>query len=251
MATGNEERVVLVTGSSSGLGAALIEDFASRGFGVVINYIIEEQAEALYGKLAETIDEKKIMKYKADVANREQVKAMFDAVIDQFGRIDVLVNTAGINRDAPFLELTDDNWDAVVSAHLKGHFVCGQEYAFHNPDREGVIVNIGAACGIAGRKNGANFCSAKGGILALTKCMALELAPRIRVNCLVPGSVKTREVIDRYHLETKEGLEKELATLPMNRLGEFEDVIKMVNCMIEAEFTTGATFFANGGQYMH
>ena len=131
MARENEERVVLVTGSSSGLGAALIEDFASRGFGVVINYIIEEQAEAFYRKLAETHDEKKLMKYKADVANREQVKAMFDAVIEQFGRIDVLVNTAGINRDASFLELTDENWDAVVSAHLKGHFVCGQEYAFH------------------------------------------------------------------------------------------------------------------------
>ena len=69
--------------------------------------------------------------------------------------------------------------------------------------------------------------------------MALELAPRIRVNCLVPGSVKTREVIDRYHLETKEGLEKELATLPMNRLGEFEDVIKMVNCMIEGRVHHG------------
>ena len=139
----------------------------------------------------------------------------------------------------------------MISAHLKGHFVCSQEYVFHNPDRDGVIINIGAACGFQGRKNDATFCSAKGGILALTKCMALELAPRIRVNCLVPGSVKTREVIDRYDLETKDGLEKELATLPMNRLGEFEDIIKMVECMIDAEFTTGASFFANGGQFMH
>jgi NAD(P)-dependent dehydrogenase (short-subunit alcohol dehydrogenase family) len=191
------------------------------------------------------------MKYKANVADREQVKAMFDEVIEKFGRIDILVNTAGINRDAPFLELTDANWDAVLSAHLKGHFVCGQEYAFHNTTREGTIINIGAACGFQGRKDGANFCAAKGAILALTKCMARELAPRIRVNCLVPGSVKTREVIDRYHLETKEGLEKELATLPIGRLGEFEDIIKMVECMIDAEYTTGATFFANGGQFMH
>ena len=251
MSTENEERVVLVTGSSSGLGAALIENFARKGFGVVINYIVEDQAEAFYRKLAEDIDESKLMKYKADVANREQVKAMFDAVIEKFGRIDILVNTAGINRDASFLELTDDNWDAVISAHLKGHFVCGQEYAFHNASREGAIINVGAACGLSGRTNGANFCSAKGGILALTKCMARELAPRIRVNCLVPGSVKTREVIDRYDLETQEGLEKELATLPMNRLGEFEDIIKMVACMIDAEFTTGANFFANGGQFMH
>lgn len=247
----NEERVILITGSSSGLGAALIENFARKGFGAVINYIIDDQAQELYDRLAKDVEPSKLMKYKADVADRDQVKAMFDAILEQFGRIDILVNTAGINRDAPFMELTDENWDAVVSTHLKGHFVCGQEYVRHNPEREGVIINIGAACGIAGRKNGANFCSAKGGILALTKCMARELAPRIRVNCLVPGSVRTREVIDRYHLETKEGLEKELASLPMNRLGEFEDVIKMVECMIEAQFTTGANFFANGGQFMH
>ena len=247
----NEERVILITGSSSGLGAALIENFARKGFGAVINYIIEDQAQSLYDRLAKDVEPSKLMKYKADVADREQVKAMFDAILEQFGRIDILVNTAGINRDAPFMELTDETWDAVVSTHLKGHFVCGQEYVRHNPEREGVIINIGAACGIAGRRNGANFCSAKGGILALTKCMARELAPRIRVNCLVPGSVRTREVIDRYHLETKEGLEKELASLPMNRLGEFEDVVKMVECMIEAQFTTGANFFANGGQFMH
>ncbi len=247
----NEERVILITGSSSGLGAALIENFARKGFGAVINYIIEDQAQELYDRLAKDVEPSKLMKYKADVADREQVKAMFDAILEQFGRIDILVNTAGINRDAPFMELTDETWDAVVSTHLKGHFVCGQEYVRHNPEREGVIINIGAACGIAGRRDGANFCSAKGGILALTKCMARELAPRIRVNCLVPGSVRTREVIDRYHLETKEVLEKELASLPMNRLGEFEDVIKMVECMIEAQFTTGANFFANGGQFMH
>ena len=247
----NEERVIVITGSSSGLGAALIGNFARKGFGAVINYIIDDQAQELYDRLAKDVEPSKLMKYKADVADRDQVKAMFDAILEQFGRIDILVNTAGINRDAPFMELTDENWDAVVSTHLKGHFVCGQEYVRHNPEREGVIINIGAACGIAGRRNGANFCSAKGGILALTKCMARELAPRIRVNCLVPGSVRTREVIDRYHLETKEGLEKELASLPMKRLGEFEDVIKMVECMIEAQFTTGANFFANGGQFMH
>lgn len=251
MSNEKEDRVVLITGSSSGLGAALIENFARKGFGAVINYIDEEAAQGLYDRLSPEVDPEKLMKVRADVSNRDEVRAMFDGVIERFGRVDILVNTAGINRDAPFSELTDETWDAVISAHLKGHFVCGQEYVFHNPTREGVIVNVAAACGLAGRKNGANFCSAKGGILALTKCMARELAPRIRVNCLVPGSVRTREVIDRYDLETEEGLERELATLPMNRLGEFEDVIRMVECMIDAEFTTGATFFANGGQFMY
>ena len=147
--------------------------------------------------------------------------------------------------------MSDEEWDSVISVHLKGTFICCQEYAKHKSKGSGHIINISAACGIQGRKNGANFCSAKGAIFALTKCMALELAPRVRVNCLVPGSVKTREVIDRYDLETDDGLEKELATLPMGRLGEFEDIIHMVQSIIDAKFTTGANFYANGGQYMH
>ena len=246
----SEDRVVVITGSSSGLGAAMIKDFAARGFGVCLNYIIEEEARAVYEDCLGVTDESKAMMCEADVADREAVRAMFDAVIDKFGRVDILVNTAGINRDAPFTEMTDENWHAVISAHLHGHFVCSQEYVFHNPDREGLILNLGAACGQVGRKNGANFCAAKGAIFAFTKCLARELAPRIRVNCLVPGSVKTREVIERYELETEEGLAKELATLPMGRLGEFEDITKMVRCIVDAEFTTGANFYANGGQIM-
>lgn len=246
----SEDRVVVITGSSSGLGAAMIEDFAARGFGVCLNYIIEEDAQAVYEEILGVTDESKAMMHKADAADREEVRAMFDAVIDKFGRVDILVNTAGINRDAPFAEMTDENWHAVISAHLHGHFVCSQEYVFHNPDREGLIINLGAPCGQVGRKNGANFCAAKGAIFAFTKCLARELAPRIRVNCLVPGSVKTREVIERYDLETEEGLAKETATLPMGRLGELEDIIKMVRCIVGAEYTTGANFYANGGQTM-
>ena len=246
----NEERVMVLTGASSGLGAAMAEHFAKTGFGIVMGYVMEEEAQNTYQKITST-GEVRVLLHKADVADREQVRAMFDAAIEEFGRVDILINFAGINRDAPFTEITDEQWDSVIAAHLRGHFVCCQEYVFHNPDRPGLIINLGAACGQIGRRNGANFCSAKGGIIALTKCLALELAPRIRVNCLVPGSIKTREVIERYDLETEKGLKKELTTLPMNRLGELEDVAKMVECIISSEFTTGETFYVNGGQYMH
>ena len=245
-----EERVMVLTGASSGLGAEVAAHFAAKGFIVAMNYIIEADSQKIYDRIASEVGEERIMRYRADVADRDEVRSMFDAVIERFGRVDILVNFAGINRDAPFLEMTDEQWDSVISAHLRGHFVCSQEYVFHNPDRPGLIVNLGAACGQVGRMNGANFCSAKGAIFALTKCMARELAPRIRVNCLVPGSIKTREVIDRYDLETEAGLEKELATLPMGRLGEFSELIKMVECIIDAEFTTGANFYVNGGQLM-
>lgn len=247
----NEERVMIITGGSTGLGSELAKYFVSKGFRLVVNYFFDKDVQELISNNPALGNKDKVLFSQADVSNREQVQSMFDNAINKFGRVDILLNFAGINRDAPFTEITDDMWDSVIAAHLKGHFICGQEYVAHNPDREGLILNIGAAGGQMGRKNGANFCSAKGAIFALTKCMALELAPRIRVNCLVPGSVKTREVIDRYDLETDDGLEKELATLPMGRLGEFEDIIHMVQSIIDAKFTTGANFYANGGQYMH
>ena len=245
-----EERVMVLTGASSGLGAEVAAHFAAKGFAIAMNYIIEKDSQETFERIAADVGEERIMRYRADVANRDEVRSMFDAVVERFGRVDILVNFAGINRDAPFLEMTDEQWDSVISAHLRGHFVCSQEFVFHNPDNPGLIINLGAACGQIGRMNGANFCSAKGAIFALTKCMARELAPRIRVNCLVPGSIKTREVIDRYDLETEDGLARELRTLPMGRLGEFSEVIGMVQCIIDAEFTTGANFYVNGGQLM-
>ena len=247
-----EERVVVVTGGASGLGAAIADRFAKEGFRVVLNYHRnQEAARALAARVnLETGDDRVIIQ-QACVADREAVRRMFEAGVEAFGRVDILINSAGVNRDCGFMEITDDLWDDVVDSHLKGHFICGQEYVRVNPDRPGVIINMGAAAGSTGRKNGANFCAAKAGVAILTKCMALELAPRIRVNCLVPGSVQTREVIERYQLETEEGLSKELATLPLGRLGEFDELTDMALWMVNATFTTGAKFFVNGGQYMH
>ena len=247
----SEDRVMVITGGSSGLGAATARHFADKGYRIVIGYVVDHEAEKVHGEIAAQVGEARVIKCKADVANREQVRALFDDAIAAFGQVDVLINFAGINRDAPFTELTDEMFDSVVAAHLRGTFVCSQEFVFHNTDRPGCIINLGAACGQVGRKNGANFCSAKGGIFAMTKCMAQELSPRIRVNCLVPNAIKTREVIERYDLEDTEGLAKELATMPMARLGELEDVTHMIEAIIGAEFSTGATFYANGGQYMH
>ena len=246
-----DEQVVLITGSATGLGAALIRSFADKGYGVVINYLNDGEGAPLRAEIAAEFGADRVLACQADVADRGAVQAMYRAAIAKFGRVDILINCAGINLDGPFMDMTDQAWDAVISAHLTGHFVCGQEFVRHNPDREGLIVNLGAAAGSIGRRNGANFCAAKAGVIVLTKCMALELAPRIRVNCLVPGSVGTREVIERYDLETEAGLKAELATLPLGRLGEFEDVTQMVHSIVGAKFTTGAKFYVNGGQYMH
>ncbi|MFT4797651.1 MAG: 3-oxoacyl-[acyl-carrier protein] reductase [Candidatus Azotimanducaceae bacterium] len=248
----SEERVVLITGGATGLGSALVQRFAKEGFRVVLNYHRNQSAATtLVSDIENSYGAGRIKIFQADVSNRSAVSEMFSETLDTFGRVDILINSAGVNRDSPFMDISDDTWDEVMSSHLKGHFICGQEFVRANPDRDGVIINMGAAAGSIGRRNGANFCAAKAGIAVLTKCMALELAPRIRVNCLVPGSVQTREVIERYDLETEVGLAKELSTLPLGRLGEFDELTDMALCMVGATFTTGAKFFVNGGQYMH
>jgi NAD(P)-dependent dehydrogenase (short-subunit alcohol dehydrogenase family) len=179
-----------------------------------------------------------------------EVKEMFASAFERFKQIDCLINFAGINRDAPFIEMTDEDWDGVISVHLKGTFICCQEFVKLKSQGNGHIINVSAACGIQGRKNGANFCSAKAGILAFTKCLALELSPRIQVNCLIPSAVDTPEVRERYKLDTKEGYDSVVNGIPMGRLGKTEDVTHMINCILSSNFSTGSTFYVNGGEYM-
>lgn len=247
----SDEHVIVVTGGASGLGAALVEHFAKQGHGVTMNYRDPAKAEALYSKLERDKAASRVIKCKADVSDRAQVRRMFDDTVETFGKVDVLINCAGFNRDASFLEMTDEAWDSVIGAHLKGTFICCQEFVFHNPSEPGHIVNLGASCGIQGRLNGVNFCSAKGGVTALSKCLARELAPRIQVNLLIPGSVDTPEVRERYHLDTPEGLERLLSGIPQGRIGALADVTHMVEAMLAARFTTGANFYVNGGDFMH
>ena len=246
----SDEQVAVVTGGSSGLGAIMVRHLAARGYGVVMNYRSAAKAEAVIAELAQAGLSDRVLKVAADVRRRDEVRAMFDETLAQFGRVDVLINSAGVNRDAPILELTDDMWDEVVSSHLKGAFICCQEYLFHNTDRPGHIINLGAACGFQGRTDGANFCSAKGGVLALTKSLALELAPRVQVNCLIPGSFDTPDVRERYAIHTPEGRQRVIGRIPAGRIGEPEDITHMVDAILGSRYTTGANFFVNGGNFM-
>ncbi len=246
----SEKRVILVTGGSRGLGAAVVKKHVKQGWNVVVNYMTETAKIIFEKELRESHDLSKVLFCKADVTERDQVKTMFDKAVELFGGIDVLLNCAGRNRDARFIELTDEMWDDVINVHLRGAFLCCQEYVLHNPDKPGTIINIGAVCGLHGRKNGANFCSAKAGIIALTKCLALELAPRIHVNCLIPGSFQTEEVIKRYELDTEQCLEKVLKNIPLGKLGNLDDFTRIVCTMIESEFITGQTIIIDGGQVL-
>jgi NAD(P)-dependent dehydrogenase (short-subunit alcohol dehydrogenase family) len=248
-----EKKVVLVTGASGGIGSALARGFTGKGARVVINYLKSEQAAR---SLGEEINRRRgpgtALVLRADVSRRGDVRQMFEAAVDQFGGVDVLVNTAGLNLDRPFLEMTDEDWSTVLGTILTGTFLCSQEYALRYRGEAGNIVNIGAVTALRGRKNGANYCSARAGVLTLTKCLALELAPKIRVNCVTPGYINTDEVMERYHLHEQEHMERALGGIPMSRLGKPSDVFQVVDFIVNtAGYVTGQNYFVDGGSYMH
>jgi len=249
----DERQVVLITGAAGGIGSGLARGFAGKGDRVVINYRRSEKAALSLGEELEARHGSgTALAFQADVSHRDEVRRMFDAAEKRFGGVDVLINTAGLNLDRPFLEMSDEDWGTVVGAILTGTFACSQEFARRYRGGAGNIVNIGAVTAIRGRKNGANFCSARAGVLTLTKCMALELAPKIRVNCVTPGYIDTDEVMARYRLHEKESLERALSDIPMSRLGTTADVFQVVDFIVNtAGYVTGQNYFVDGGSYMH
>lgn len=244
-----DKKVAIITGAGRGLGEAVARDLLGKGISVVVADMNKINIYK-YKVNSQFNDSANIMSYQVDVSKRMEVKKMFASAYERFKQIDYLINFAGINRDAPFIEMTDEDWDSVISVHLKGTFICCQEFVKLKSQGNGHIINVSAACGIQGRKNGVNFCSAKAGVLAFTKCLALELSPRIQVNCLIPSAVDTPEVRERYNLDTKEGFDSVVKGIPMGRLGKTEDVTQMINCILSSNFTTGSTFYVNGGEYM-
>lgn len=244
-----QNKVAIVTGGGSGLGEAVVLDLLEAGAKVVSVDLKKNDISNYENKLNRSIDNNLYVS-RTDVSDRNQVKDLYKNTLVKYERIDFLLNFAGINIDKPFLDLLDEDWEKVINIHLKGTFICSQEFAKNKTEGTGHIITVGAACGIQGRKNGANFCSAKGGIFSLTKCMALELAPKIQVNCILPSAVDTPEVRERYNLDTDDGLKKVLIGLPIGRIGDVTDVTHMVRCIIGSKYTTGATFLVNGGEYM-
>ena len=246
------KRTILVTGSSRGIGANLVENFAMNNYRVVINYSrSEKEATDLCKKLSGIIDGKSILCIKADVGNRKDVINMFDEIYGSFGRLDVLVNNAGINRDKPFLDMSPDDWDSVLNTILTGSFNCSQEFAKRFEGDTGHIVNMGAVTAISGRKNGINYCTARAGILNFTHCLALELAPGICVNTITPGYINTEEVMHRRALHVKENHDNAVSRVPAGRLGTPDDIFKAVYFLVnDSSYITGQNIIVDGGYLM-
>jgi acetoacetyl-CoA reductase/3-oxoacyl-[acyl-carrier protein] reductase len=247
----NKPKNILITGSCRGIGAAMLRRFYDKGHSVILNYSNSDtEADDLYCTL-KALSTGRILKIKADITERIQVETMFEQAEREFGSIDVLINNAGLNIDGPFLEMSEEQWRRVLDVNLSGTFYCAQEFAKRYRGEAGHIINMGASTGLKGRRNGANYCSSKAGVITLTKCLALELAPKIAVNCIIPGFIDTEEVMHRYHLDDKTNYNRITESIPMKRLGTAEDIFRMAEFIIESSsYITGQNFFVNGGNYL-
>ncbi|MHB8088521.1 MAG: SDR family NAD(P)-dependent oxidoreductase [Anaerolineaceae bacterium] len=250
--TVSTEKVVLITGALSDIGRATAQAFAKAGYSVALNHRSKaEEAARFADELINECGAPQAVGVQADIRVRADVAAMFEQIYARFGRLDVLVNNAGINRDNAFLEMTDEEWETVTDTVLKGTFMCSQEFARRYTGTSGSIINFGATTAITGRKNGANYCPARAGVLTLTKCMALELAPNIRVNTVTPGRIDTEEVRLRYHTDDPEIRKSFEQDVPMKRMGNPADVASMIMYLVESgQYITGQNMIVDGGLMM-
>lgn len=245
-------RVALVTGASRGIGRGVAVAFAAHGARVVVNHSkSSEQAEEVVQDIRRNGGE--AIAIQADVSRRSEVKAMVDQILETYGRIDILMNNAGVAVDLPIDQMTDEAWDTVIDVNLRGTFLCSQLVApVMLRQKRGKIITVSAATALRGRKNGANYCAAKAGVLALTKCLALELAPYVQVNSLLPGFTTTQEIIERFRLNDETERRRLLDTIPMQRFAEVEDIAKGALFLASdaSDYMTGQMLCINGGSYM-
>lgn len=244
-----EGKVVLVTGGSRGIGRAVCLEMAQRGADIALCYAGNEAAAQ---DTAQACREKgaQVLVLRCDVSRSEAVKAMVDTVVKTLGRIDVLVNNAGITRDGLIMAMSEENFDAVIAANLKGTFLCIKAVCrLMVRQRSGRIVNISSVVGLHGNAGQANYAASKAGVIGLTKSAARELAPRgITVNAVAPGYIET----DMTAVLPEDVKNRLQGTIPAARLGEAQEVAQAVAFLVsdEAAYITGQVLAVDGGMSM-
>ncbi|MCB1146637.1 MAG: 3-oxoacyl-ACP reductase FabG [Leptospiraceae bacterium] len=239
-----KDAVVIVTGSGRGIGRAIAEQFADQGAKIVITDINAETA----AETAKEIAAKGVETHSAvcDVSKMDQVEALMQAVIDKWGKIDVLVNNAGITKDGMFLRMKPEQWQIVLDINLTGTYNCAYAAVAHmRKAKKGAIINISsiAAGGNAGQ---ANYSASKAGVIGFTKAIGKELAPMgLRINAVAPGFIDTA-MTDAIPDKIKETI---LANIPMRREGQPEDIAKAILFLAsdQASYITGEVLNVNGG----
>ena len=244
-----KDQVAVITGGAQGIGKSIATLFASEGAKLVLSDIDEATVQATAAQIGK---EKSVetLGVKGNVAQIAECEKLVDAALDKFGRIDILINNAGITRDNLLMRMSDEEWDSVIAVNLKGVFNCTK--AAIRPmmkARKGRIVNIASVVGQMGNAGQANYSASKGGVISLTKTCAREFSSRnIQVNAIAPGFIRTR-MTDAL---TEEQKKKLLELIPLGRLGEAQDVANaaLFLCSEESSYITGHVISVNGGMYI-
>jgi len=238
-------KVAIVTGAGSGIGHAIAERFAAAGASVCVNYLgYEEEAKALAQRLPKAIA------LKADVSKVGEVQALVDTTVRELGSVDVLVNNAGIERSAPFLDIDEATWDLVLDVDLKGAFLCAQACGrvMRDLGKGGSIVNISSIHEDVAFPGYTPYCAAKGGLRMMMRNAALELAPfKIRVNNVAPGAIATP--INARTLNDPEKVATLQRIIPLTRMGRPEEVAELALFLASdaSSYVTGSTYYVDGG----
>lgn len=232
--------VILITGASRGIGKEIARRLAQDGNAVIVNYNkSEEQAQKLQQ------ENPNIEIYKADVSQREEVHKMIENILNKYGKIDVLVNNAGISESKVFTDVTDEDWNKIINTNLYSAFCVTQEVLpnmIHN--KKGCIINISSVWGIVGASCETIYSIAKAGMDGMTKSLAKELGPsNIRVNSIAPGIIDTG-MNKKLTSNDIENIEEEI---PLGKIGKTIDIARCVKWILEDEYTTGQIISVNGG----
>ncbi len=250
----------LVTGANSGIGKAIAFSLGQAGADVVVNYVHGDgEANEVVGEIRKSGG--RAYAHMADVSKEDQVQAMFQKMFNEFGTIDILVNNAGLQKDAPFTEMSLEDWNLVINVNLTGQFLCARE-AVREFKRRGVVKEISCSAGkiihmssvheVIPWAGHVNYAASKGGVMLMMKSIAQEVAPyRIRVNAIAPGAIRTP--INTAAWDTPEAYHSLMELVPYKRIGEPEDIARAAVWLASdyADYVNGISLFVDGGMTLY